>query len=64
MEYLQTHSLQEYAGEMIVFEGDEIVAHGNDGKQLMEEVRRRGIEVPFMFRVDLNYGEEGVRIGL
>lgn len=64
MEFLRTHDLQAYRGEVIVLEGDEIVAHGNDGRQLMEEVRRRGIEVPFMHLVDLNYGEEGARLGL
>ncbi len=64
MEFLRTHSLEEYAGEVIVLEGDEIVAHGHDGRQLVEEARRRGIEVPFLFLVDLNYGEDGVRYGL
>jgi len=64
LEFLRTHSLEEYAGEIIVLDGDEIVAHGHDGKQLVEAARNRGIDVPFLHLVDLNCGQEGVRMGL
>ncbi|MCP3957389.1 MAG: hypothetical protein GY719_06015 [bacterium] len=45
-------TLQRYANQWVVLEGEEIVAHGDDPERLVEQARARGIEVPYVFYVD------------
>lgn len=42
---------EEYDGQLVVLEGDELVAHGTDAKALYAEARARGIKTPFLERV-------------
>lgn len=44
--------LEGYAGQWVVLEGEEIIAHGEDPARLVEIARQRGIEVPYVFYVD------------
>ena len=41
----------QYLGEWVVLEGDEVVAHGTDGKAAYEAARAKGIASPFLFYV-------------
>ena len=41
-----------FAGEWVVLEGEEVVAHSGDAAQAMEQARAKGIAVPFVFYVD------------
>ena len=41
-----------FAGQWVVLEGEEIVAHSEDAAQAVEEARGKGIAVPFVFYVD------------
>ena len=41
-----------YAGQWVVLEDEDIVAHGEDPVQLVERAREAGIEVPYVFYVD------------
>jgi hypothetical protein len=38
-------------GEWVALEGDEVVAHGADGKAVYESARAQGISSPFLFHV-------------
>jgi hypothetical protein len=42
---------EEYDGQFILLEGDELIAHGTDAKALYAEARARGIETPLVHRV-------------
>lgn len=41
-----------FAGEWVVLEGEEVVAHSGDAAQAMEQARAKGVAVPFVFYVD------------
>jgi hypothetical protein len=41
----------DYLGEWVALEGDEVVAHGADGKAVYESARAQGISSPFLFHV-------------
>lgn len=64
MEWCRTHSLEKYAGQWVVLEKEDIIAHGDDAKKVVEEARRKGIEIPYLFRVEPDYSEDVVRMGL
>ncbi len=55
--------LRRYAGQWVVLEGEEIIAHGPDPAQSVFEARARGIESPYVFFVDLP-GDDVVTFGL
>lgn len=42
---------EEYDGQFVLLEGDELIAHGTDAKALYAEARARGIETPLMHLV-------------
>jgi ribosomal protein L19 len=44
--------LQAFAGEWVVLEGEQIVAHGPDPAELVAAARRSGVPVPYVFFVD------------
>ena len=56
--------LRQYAGEWIVVEGQELIAHGRKPEELVREARRRGIRVPFVYRVEEERGEDSASAGL
>lgn len=51
--WLQTHraELQQFVGQWIVLEGDQIVARGADPVEVVREARAKGIRRPFVHRV-------------
>ena len=40
-----------FSGEWVVIEGNEVVAHGTDGKAAYDSARAKGIASPFLFYV-------------
>lgn len=42
---------EEYDGQFVVLEGDELIAHGKNAKELYKIARSKGIESPFIKRV-------------
>ncbi len=50
----QTHGdvLRSHAGEWLVLEGEEIIAHGDDPADLVKQARERGIRSPYVFFVE------------
>jgi hypothetical protein len=42
----------EYAGEWVALNGDCLLAHGTDGRLVLSEARRAGVDVPFVVRVE------------
>ncbi len=57
------HELLALAGEWVIVEGEELIAHGHDPGRLVAEARARGIQVPYVFFVEPS-GENTVRLGL
>jgi hypothetical protein len=55
--------LETLAGQWLVVEGDELIAHGQDPVSLVTAARRRGIQVPFVFFVEPRT-RDTVKIGL
>lgn len=55
--------LQAFAGQWIVLEGENIIASGADPAQVIEDARARGVQVPYIFCVDVE-DEDVVRFGL
>jgi hypothetical protein len=53
LEWRRTHRevLRNFAGQWVVLEGEEIVAHGKDPQQVVVEARAKGIRVPYIFYV-------------
>lgn len=53
-EWRRTHGevLRGYAGKWLVLEGEEIIAHGDDPKDLVRQARDRGIRSPYVFFVE------------
>ncbi len=41
-----------YAGEWLVLEGEEIIAHGGDPVDLVKQARERGIRSPYVFFIE------------
>jgi hypothetical protein len=51
------------AGQWVCLEGETVVAHGFNVAKVVEETRRRGVQVPYVFRVS-DEPEGSVRMGL
>jgi len=62
----ETHGdvLRQYAGQWVVLELEEIVSHGDDASQVVQEARDKGVEVPYIFRVAPIYDEDVAHFGL
>ena len=60
---LHRDELSKLEGQWVVLEGDKIVAHGEDPVRLVERARTKGIEEPYVFRVERTEPDV-VRIGL
>lgn len=65
LEWRRTHKdeLRRFANEWVALEGDQIVAHGQDPLQVVQEARARGIQTPYVFCVEPS-GEDVVKMGL
>jgi len=55
--------LRAHAGQWVVLESDQLVAHGPDPAALVAEARTRGIRVPYVFFVDAR-ADDVVSLGL
>lgn len=55
--------LEGLAGQWLVVEGDELIAHGQDPASLVAAAKRRGIQVPYVFFVEPRT-HDTVKIGL
>lgn len=53
-EWRRTHreELQAFAGQWVVLDGEQIIAHGEDPARLVETAREKGIGTPYIFRVE------------
>lgn len=65
LEWRRTHAetLKQYKNEWLVLEGEQIIAHGADPVQVIQEAKRNGIVKPYIFFVEQE-GDNVVRIGL
>jgi hypothetical protein len=65
MEWRRTHRafLRTLAGQWVVLEGEELIAHGTNLAQMVTEARARGIRVPYVFYVE-EEAEDVIRVGL
>ena len=65
LEWCRTHAevLRQFAGQWVVLEGEEIVAHGNDPLQVVTEARVKGIQIPYIFHIE-DMDAKVVRMGL
>lgn len=66
LEWIETHAdqLRRLAGEWVVLEGEDLIAHGKSASRVLASARRKGIKVPFVFYVELPYGEPTAHFGL
>ena len=44
--------LRSFAGQWLVVEGEEVIAHGQDPAQLVAEARAKGVRIPYVFYVE------------
>src|SRR5436189_2226932 len=42
---------EEYLNQWICLEGDQLVAHGTDGREVYRQAREAGMEIPFIKRI-------------
>lgn len=56
--------LQNYAGQWVVVECEELVSHGDDATTVVQEALRTGVKVPFIFRVERRYDEKVAHFGI
>lgn len=65
MRFRQTHRdlFNSFAGQWVCLEGETLVARGSDLSKVVEEARKKAIQVPYIFRVSKE-PEGSVRIGL
>jgi hypothetical protein len=49
-QWIDTHR-NEYLGQWVVVEGDQLIVHGHDARKVYEAARANGIDVPFLVRV-------------
>jgi hypothetical protein len=65
LEWCRTHTevLRQFAGQWVVLEGEEIIAHGEDPLLVVAEARAKGIQVPYVFYIE-DTDAKVVRMGL
>jgi hypothetical protein len=51
MRWIDEHRA-EYAGQWVAMDGDRLVAHGTDARDVAERARQLGVSAPFLHRVD------------
>jgi hypothetical protein len=50
LRWIEEHK-EEFDGQWVCLDGDNLIAHGFDGKKVYEEAKSKGIETPFLERV-------------
>jgi hypothetical protein len=65
-EWIETHAdeMRRLAGEWVVLEGDQLIAHGKNAGRVLATAKRKGIGVPFVFYVEPPAAEDTVHFGL
>ena len=65
LEWRRTHpeTLRQFENEWVVLEGEEIIAHGSDAAQVIDEARAKEIKIPYVFFVEQK-NENVIAIGL
>lgn len=56
--------LRRLAGQWIVLEGDEMIAHGHDPVSVVREARSKGVRKPFVYRIEGSRPKGIVCLGL
>ena len=56
--------MRRLAGEWVVLEGDQLIAHGKNATRVFTTAKRKGIAVPFVFYVEPPATEGIVQFGL
>lgn len=51
MQWLSQHR-HEYAGQYVALDGDRLVSHGTDGREVYRQARAAGVKVPFMAHIE------------
>ncbi len=51
MRWIEEHR-DEYAGQYVALDGDRLIAHGPDGRQVLAEARKAGMTIPFVARIE------------
>ena len=46
-EWLRAHG-QEYSGQWVALNGEELISHGSDARGVRDEARAKGVETPLM----------------
>jgi aryl carrier-like protein len=66
LEWRRTHLdvLRRLAGQWVVLEGEELIAHGRDAVRVVARARRKGVAVPFVFFVEPPDPTPTAQIGL
>jgi len=55
--------LRALAGEWVIVEGEELIAHGQDPARLVAQARAKGVRVPYIFFVEPS-AEKTAKLGL
>ena len=50
LQWIEEHK-EEFDGQYVVLDGDQLIAHGTDSKTVYDEARAKGIKSPFLERV-------------
>jgi uncharacterized protein DUF5678 len=66
LEWIETHTdeMRRLAGEWVVLEGEDLIAHGKSASRVVASARRKGIKVPFVFYVESPDTEPIAHFGL
>lgn len=51
LRWLKEHR-HEYIGQWVALDGDRLVAHGTNGREVYDEARRLGVEVPALVKIE------------
>lgn len=65
-EWIRTHAdqMRRLAGQWVVLEGEELVAHGKNAVRVVATARRKGVAVPLVFYVEPPENEPAAHFGL
>ena len=65
-EWMRMHAdeMRRLAGQWVVFEGEQLVAHGKNAARVVASARRKGVAVPLVFFVEPPDVEPTAHFGL
>ena len=65
-EWIRTHAdeMRRLAGQWVVLEGEELVAHGKNAVRVVATTRRKGVAAPLVFYVEPPDSEPTAHFGL